>query len=62
MTVAKWWLARDGQRHGPLNDAEMRKLIELGHLKPVDFIWCEGWSEWKPASIVLSVLDHVVDA
>ncbi|CAN0485638.1 unnamed protein product, partial [Phaeothamnion confervicola] len=47
-----WFIARDGTRHGPISDAEMRKFVELGHLKPTDLVWCQRFSEWQLASQV----------
>jgi GYF domain 2 len=50
---AEWFLARDGQQFGPLSDAELRKLVEFGHLKPTDLLWREGFPDWRPARILL---------
>lgn len=49
----EWYLARDGQQHGPVSDAELHKIIELGYLKPTDLVWRQGWAEWAPASTVM---------
>lgn len=48
----EWYLARDGRQHGPLSDAEMRKLAELGHLRPMDLVWRFGFENWVPAASV----------
>jgi hypothetical protein len=48
----EWYLARNGQQHGPLSDVEMRKFIELGHLRPTDLVWRQGFTDWRPGSIV----------
>lgn len=48
----EWYLARDGQRHGPISDLEMRKIVELGHLKPTDLVWRPGFPEWTTAASV----------
>lgn len=52
MAGSNWWLARDGKNYGPLSEAEFGKLVELGHLRDTDLVWCENWPDWKPASIV----------
>lgn len=52
MASSNWWLARDGNNYGPLSEAELAKLVELGHMRDTDFVWCEGWPEWKPAAIL----------
>ncbi|MBN9277036.1 MAG: DUF4339 domain-containing protein [Hyphomicrobium sp.] len=46
----EWYLARDGQQHGPISAAEMEKIIELGYLLPTDLVWRQGFTDWKPAS------------
>lgn len=46
----EWYLARDGQQHGPISAAEMEKIIELGYLLPTDLVWHQGLEDWKPAS------------
>ncbi|MGI9520283.1 MAG: DUF4339 domain-containing protein [Hyphomicrobiaceae bacterium] len=48
----EWYLAREGQQHGPLSDAEMKKFIELGHLSASDLVWRAGFTEWRTASEV----------
>jgi hypothetical protein len=30
----------------------MAKLVELGHLKPTDLLWREGFPDWRPAMVV----------
>jgi hypothetical protein len=47
-----WYLARDGKQYGPLTDLEMRKFVELGHLRPTDLVWRQGFADWRPASVV----------
>jgi hypothetical protein len=44
----QWYLSRDGKQHGPLSDAELSKLVELGHARPSDHVWRYGFSEWRP--------------
>ena len=48
----EWYLARDGQQHGPLSDPELKKFIELGHLNATDLVWRAGFPEWRTASEV----------
>lgn len=56
MTTARadieWYLARDGRQYGPLSDVEMKKFVELGHLKPTDLVWRQGFPDWRPATSV----------
>lgn len=46
----EWYLARDGKQHGPLTEVEMRKLAELGHLRPTDLVWRQGLPNWMAAA------------
>jgi len=48
----QWYLARDGQQFGPISEAEMAKLVELGHLQPTDLLWRDGFPDWRPAMVV----------
>src|SRR5262245_27560962 len=47
-----WYLARDGHQFGPISEAEMVQLIELGHLQPTDLLWRDGFPDWRPAMVV----------
>jgi hypothetical protein len=51
----EWYLARDGQQHGPVSDIEFRKIVELGFLRPTDLVWREGMVEWAPAETVVEM-------
>lgn len=46
----EWYLARGGQQYGPLSDLEMRKFVDLGHLRPGDLVWRHGFNDWRPGS------------
>lgn len=48
--ISDWFLARDGQQHGPLTDVEIRKIAELGHLRATDLVWRQGFENWVPAA------------
>ena len=52
----EWYLARDGQQHGPLSAVELDKFIELGHLKPTDLLWRAGFDDWRTATEVFPPL------
>ena len=49
----EWYIARDGQQHGPLSQAELDKFVEFGHLKPTDLLWRAGFPDWRVASDVI---------
>jgi hypothetical protein len=45
----QWYIARDGQQHGPLSDAELRLFVDGGHLRPTDLLWRPSFADWRPA-------------
>lgn len=48
--MAQWHVSRDGQQHGPYDDATLKQLAGQGRLAPTDHIWREGMADWVPAS------------
>ena len=52
----EWYIARDGAQHGPLSDVEMRKFVELGHLRGEDLVWRAGFPDWRKSSQVFPEL------
>jgi len=61
-STVEWYLARDGKEYGPLSDLELLKFVDLGHLKLNDLLWREGFSEWRPATVVFPELQEVPNA
>ncbi|MGE0857374.1 MAG: DUF4339 domain-containing protein, partial [Hyphomicrobiaceae bacterium] len=51
-TEIQWYIAREGQQHGPITDAEMKLFVDSGHLRATDLIWRPGFAEWRPAPLV----------
>jgi hypothetical protein len=54
-SAIEWYLARDDQQIGPLTDIEMKKFIELGHMRPTDLVWRKGFADWQQASAVFEL-------
>lgn len=52
----QWFIARDGKQHGPVTDAELKKIVELTHLKPTDLVWRQGFTDWRAAAAVFPEL------
>jgi hypothetical protein len=48
----QWHYTRDGEKHGPVSDAELRQLAANGSLQPDDLIWKEGMTDWRKAGSV----------
>lgn len=44
------WIGRDGERHGPYSEADVREWLRTGRLSPQDLGWHEGLSDWQPLS------------
>lgn len=55
-TDIQWFIARDGKQHGPVSDLELKKIVELTHLKPTDLVWRQGFTDWRAASSVFPEL------
>ncbi|HRY07885.1 MAG TPA: GYF domain-containing protein [Hyphomicrobiaceae bacterium] len=51
-TEILWYIARDGQQHGPISETEMRLFVDNGHLRPTDLLWQPGFADWRPATTV----------
>lgn len=47
-----WYIAREGEQHGPLSDAEMQLFVMNGHLKPTDLVWNPEMTDWQTAASV----------
>ncbi len=45
----QWHIARDGQQHGPLSEAEIKLFVDGEHLLETDLVWQAEFSDWKPA-------------
>ncbi|WNL46130.1 RDD family protein [Dyella sp. BiH032] len=44
------WIGRDGERHGPYTEADVREWLRTGRLSPGDLGWYQGMSDWQPLS------------
>lgn len=61
-TDIQWFIARDGKQHGPVSDLELKKLVELAHLKPTDLVWRQGFSDWRTAASVFPTIGETPPA
>lgn len=50
--VDKWFYAKSGQRCGPVDTTQLRRLASNGELDVADLVWKAGMSEWLPAGRV----------
>jgi uncharacterized RDD family membrane protein YckC len=44
------WIGRDGERHGPYKEADVREWLRNGQVSPSDLGWYEGIPDWQPLS------------
>ncbi len=49
----QWYYAKQGQRFGPIEDAELHRLADEGHIRPDDLVWNESMGDqWAAAASV----------
>lgn len=44
------WIGRDGERHGPYTEADVRQWLRSGEVSRDDLGWHEGMTDWAPLS------------
>ena len=54
------WIGRDGERHGPYQESDVREWLRSGKVSPADLAWYEGLADWQPLSVLFR--DAVPDA
>jgi len=59
MSDAMWYVAVDGQTVGPLSEAELVDALQAGTYAPNTQVYCEGVTDWAPASTVGDLTAHV---
>ena len=47
------WIGRDGERHGPYKEDDVRQWLRSGQVSPKDLAWYEGLADWQPLSVLL---------
>ncbi len=51
--MSKWYYAHNGERRGPVEPEEIKRLFESGAIKADDLVWEEGMPDWVRAGSVL---------
>jgi uncharacterized RDD family membrane protein YckC len=46
------WIGRDGERHGPYKEDDVRQWLRNGQVSPKDLAWYEGLADWQPLSVL----------
>ena len=52
MAADQWYYTQSGQKSGPIQGSDLKRLAVAGKIVPTDMVWREGMSEWSPASRV----------
>lgn len=50
--MKQWHCSIGGQQYGPVPEEELRSWAVTGRIKPTDYVWSEGMTDWVPASTV----------
>jgi hypothetical protein len=53
--MTTYYVARDGEKAGPFEEAEVLRRIEEGVLRSNDLCWREGMVDWRPIATILNV-------
>ncbi|MEW5306360.1 MAG: hypothetical protein WDW36_008829 [Sanguina aurantia] len=46
------WIGRDGERHGPYTDEDVRQWLRSGQVSRDDLAWYDGLADWQPLSVL----------
>ena len=46
------WIGRDGERHGPYKEDDIRQWLRSGQVSRDDLAWYEGLADWQPLSVL----------
>ncbi|GAB2571963.1 RDD family protein [Dyella jejuensis] len=46
------WIGRQGERHGPYQEEQVREWLRSGQLSRDDLGWYEGLADWQPLSVL----------
>jgi uncharacterized RDD family membrane protein YckC len=46
------WIGRDGERHGPYKEADVRQWLRSGQVSGSDLAWYDGLADWQPLSVL----------
>lgn len=54
--MKQWHCSIGGRQYGPVSEEEIRSWAVTGRIKPTDYVWSEGMTDWVPASTVEGLL------
>jgi hypothetical protein len=50
MPAGNWYYTVNGERRGPVSEAELRQMAAQGSLAPSELVWTDGMKDWVPAA------------
>lgn len=48
------WIGRQGERHGPYQEEQVREWLRSGQLGREDLGWYDGLADWQPLSVLFA--------
>lgn len=57
----KWYYETGGEQQGPVDEAEIRRLVDDGDLTPSSQVWHKEMGDWTPVSEVFDSPDEGAD-
>ena len=48
----KWYYAAAGSQVGPIDEAELNRLVTLGTVRADTLVWHDGLASWQPLGVV----------
>ena len=48
-------IQKDGQKHGPFSEAQIRSGLDAGQFAPDDLAWSTGKASWQPLSALMNL-------
>lgn len=58
--MTSYYVARNGEKAGPFEEAEILRQVDEGAISPSDLCWREGMADWRPIATVLNVTSQEV--
>lgn len=56
------WIGRDGERHGPYKEEDVRQWMRSGQVSRDDLAWYDGLADWQPLSVLFPDVAAVTPA
>lgn len=57
---SRWYYVRNGERHGPIGESELKDLLRGGEVGATDYVWHEAMPDWQEAKRVPSLVPSLI--